>query len=151
MEGCSPGDRKFLSIQPGGRGAPHHPSHKGPPGSATQDSATQAPSPDRSNLKLRMVGRGEHRGTRVPGFPWSLPLAGFHLHTRWISNSFTSVSYQTGGSTFLRREWAVTQVPGGLAGKTGEERGCRPPTLMFSDPCPWGSGCPPSTRQDHPG
>lgn len=61
-----------------------------------------SPSPDRSNLKLRMVGGGEHRGTRVPAFPWSLPLAGFHLHTRWISNSFTSVSYQTGGSTFLR-------------------------------------------------
>lgn len=47
-------------------------------------------------------------GPGPPTLSRPLFLVDFHPHTRWISNSFTSVSYQTGGSTFLRREWAGT-------------------------------------------
>lgn len=53
-----------------------------------------APHPDNRTMGLGALG------TRT--ISWSYSLVSVRPHTRWISNSFTSVSYQMGGSTFLK-------------------------------------------------
>lgn len=57
------------------------------------------------------------------------------------------MSYQTGGSTFLQKEWAVTGVLGDLAEKTGEAMTSH---WRSSSPNPFHPDVPPQAVGAHP-